>query len=261
MSLSTGKQILRRSWDAIPMSDTVIARVNALGADQPEELTFLDRHGRLIGDNDTPGMSVEYRPTTAPESEVQPAQPLNPLADPQFADADDFEEHPNPVAAAADPPCTFPKWTMHRFLPQTTLPKLQEWLRTISMIPSQSSQCHTPRPYHPLCIRRPWHPRVPRTQRRPMRPADPRGSKHRQKHTSRACQAPMHKQNAGFQTTMAEIETTVPQELGKTPRHRHHLRHHYYPHGNDCKRVKECGRWLFAHCTRMFSCECLEAFY
>ena len=36
----------------IPMPDTVIARVNTLGGDQPEQLIFTDRHGRLIGDND-----------------------------------------------------------------------------------------------------------------------------------------------------------------------------------------------------------------
>ena len=54
MALSTGKKIIRRSWDVIPMPDTVIARVNTLGGDQPEQLTFTDRHGRLIGDTDAP---------------------------------------------------------------------------------------------------------------------------------------------------------------------------------------------------------------
>jgi hypothetical protein len=29
MALNTGKKITRRSWDMIPMPDTVIARVNA----------------------------------------------------------------------------------------------------------------------------------------------------------------------------------------------------------------------------------------
>jgi hypothetical protein len=54
MALSTGKKIIRRSWDVIPMPDTVIARVNTLGtSDQPEQLIFTDRHGRLIGDGDT----------------------------------------------------------------------------------------------------------------------------------------------------------------------------------------------------------------
>jgi hypothetical protein len=41
--------------DAIPMPDTVIACVNALGNDQPEQLIFTDRHGYLIGDTEFPG--------------------------------------------------------------------------------------------------------------------------------------------------------------------------------------------------------------
>jgi hypothetical protein len=52
LALSTGKKIIRRSWDVVPMLDTVIARVNTLGSDQPKELIFTDRHGCLIGDSD-----------------------------------------------------------------------------------------------------------------------------------------------------------------------------------------------------------------
>ena len=53
MALSSSKKkIIRRSWDAIPMLDTVIAHINALGSDQPEQLTFTNCHGRLIGDSD-----------------------------------------------------------------------------------------------------------------------------------------------------------------------------------------------------------------
>jgi hypothetical protein len=52
MALGFGKKIVRRSWDAIPMPDTVIYRVNTLGSDQPPQLTFTDRHGRLVGDSD-----------------------------------------------------------------------------------------------------------------------------------------------------------------------------------------------------------------
>jgi hypothetical protein len=55
MSLNTGKKIVCRSWDVIPMPDVVIARVNALGSDQPRQMTFTDRHGRLIGDIEIPG--------------------------------------------------------------------------------------------------------------------------------------------------------------------------------------------------------------
>ena len=52
MALNTGKKITRRNWDVIPMPDLVIARVNALGSDQPKQLTFTDCHGRLIGEVD-----------------------------------------------------------------------------------------------------------------------------------------------------------------------------------------------------------------
>jgi hypothetical protein len=55
MALNTGKKITRRNWNVIPMLDLVIARVNALRSDQPKQLTFTDRHGRLIGDVDIPG--------------------------------------------------------------------------------------------------------------------------------------------------------------------------------------------------------------
>jgi hypothetical protein len=60
MALNTGKKIIRCSSDVIPMPDTVIARVNTLGSDQPKQLIFVtDRQGRLIGNtNDarTPGV-------------------------------------------------------------------------------------------------------------------------------------------------------------------------------------------------------------
>jgi hypothetical protein len=35
MALNTGKKITHQSWDVIPMPDTVIARVNALGPTNP----------------------------------------------------------------------------------------------------------------------------------------------------------------------------------------------------------------------------------
>jgi hypothetical protein len=56
MSLQTMKKIVRRSWDSIPMPDTVIARVNKLGKDEPEQFIFTDRSGRLIGDVELPGV-------------------------------------------------------------------------------------------------------------------------------------------------------------------------------------------------------------
>jgi hypothetical protein len=59
MAPNTGKKIVRRSWDVIPMPDVVIARVNAFGSDQPCQMTFTDRHGRLIGDIEIPGVDSD----------------------------------------------------------------------------------------------------------------------------------------------------------------------------------------------------------
>jgi hypothetical protein len=54
MALNTRKKITRRSWDVIPLPDTVIARVNALGTDQPEQLIFTNQGGRPIRDVEIP---------------------------------------------------------------------------------------------------------------------------------------------------------------------------------------------------------------
>jgi hypothetical protein len=59
MALNTGKKIVCRSWDVIPMLDVVITRANALGSDQPRQMTFTDRHGRLIGDIEIPGVDSD----------------------------------------------------------------------------------------------------------------------------------------------------------------------------------------------------------
>ena len=45
MALNSGKKITQYSWDVIPMPDPMITRVNALGADQLEQLVFMDQHG------------------------------------------------------------------------------------------------------------------------------------------------------------------------------------------------------------------------
>jgi hypothetical protein len=62
MALNIGKKIIWHSWDVIPMPDMVITRVNMLGNDQPEQLIFTNRHGRLIGDTndaDIPGVDFD----------------------------------------------------------------------------------------------------------------------------------------------------------------------------------------------------------
>jgi len=52
LNLKTGDVIVRYSYAEVPMPDEVIERVNYLGRDQPELITFTDRHGNGIGDND-----------------------------------------------------------------------------------------------------------------------------------------------------------------------------------------------------------------
>jgi hypothetical protein len=52
-NLITARVIVRRYWTIIPTNDGVIARVNRLGADQPQLLTFYNRLNREIRDQDT----------------------------------------------------------------------------------------------------------------------------------------------------------------------------------------------------------------
>jgi hypothetical protein len=66
MALNTGKKIVRRSWDKIPMPESVLARVNELGSDQPALMTFTDRHGRLIGDVEISGVTEATDDTQIP---------------------------------------------------------------------------------------------------------------------------------------------------------------------------------------------------
>ena len=59
MSLASGKKITRYSWDAIPMTDTVIRRVNQLGRGQTKRFIFTDQKGRLIGNVELTGVDGE----------------------------------------------------------------------------------------------------------------------------------------------------------------------------------------------------------
>jgi hypothetical protein len=60
MSLVTAKPVSRRTWDEIPMPDSVIQRVNELGKDQPEQFIFTDRKGRAIGDIEPAQAIMKY---------------------------------------------------------------------------------------------------------------------------------------------------------------------------------------------------------
>jgi hypothetical protein len=61
MALNTRKNIVRGSWDVILMPNLVISIVNALGRDQPQQMTFTDIHCCLIGDIEILGVDAyEY---------------------------------------------------------------------------------------------------------------------------------------------------------------------------------------------------------
>jgi hypothetical protein len=62
MALNTVTNIVRRIWDVISMPDLVITRVNALGSEYPQQMTFTDRHGRLIRDIEIPGADANEDP-------------------------------------------------------------------------------------------------------------------------------------------------------------------------------------------------------
>jgi hypothetical protein len=96
MSLATGQRLLRRTWDILPMPNSVVNRVNTL----PKVLTFTDRKGRPIGDikplgpdddldNDTngeiPGVDagVNHTPQVTDGTEIDIAQPGNAVINPQ----------------------------------------------------------------------------------------------------------------------------------------------------------------------------------
>jgi hypothetical protein len=125
MALNTGKKIIRRSWDVIPIPDLVIALVNALCSDQPHHMTFTDRHGCLIGDIEVPGVDsgeeedahfpgvepvieddieipgvdVEGSEDSAPQS-VEINDPTIPQDDPTPIQVAPIQEMPSPQASA-----------------------------------------------------------------------------------------------------------------------------------------------------------------
>ena len=52
------------------MPDTVVARVNELGKNEPEQFVFADRSSRLIGDNELPGVDGDENETPQDEDDV-----------------------------------------------------------------------------------------------------------------------------------------------------------------------------------------------
>jgi hypothetical protein len=152
MALNYGKKIVRRSWDVFPLPDVVINRVNELGKDQPRLMTFTDRHGRLIGDMEIPGVDstkdeAAYFPGVVPviadAIEIQGVDVTGPKAldevpapHVEIYDPNDIpHDHPAPIEVV--PAQAVP-------VPAPVAPPVETGLRRSTRVRTQASQCYTP---------------------------------------------------------------------------------------------------------------------
>jgi hypothetical protein len=155
MALNSGKKIVHRSWDVIPMPDLVIDRVNALGRDQPQHMTFTDRHGCLIGDVEIPGVDDEkenddHLPRVFPvlvddiditgvDMEGTETQDAVPAAQVEIDDLCIHHANPDPIETA--PTQEAPRTETPA---PVTLPAQAPELRISTRVRSQENQGYTP---------------------------------------------------------------------------------------------------------------------
>ena len=86
MSHKSAKNITRRSWDTIPMPDTVIARVNKISCNEPNKFIFTDRIVCPVGDVETTGVD---RDTDYINKNKAPQDPPC-----KFQETEEIEEEP-----------------------------------------------------------------------------------------------------------------------------------------------------------------------
>lgn len=78
LTLKNNTVVTRYSWDAIPITQAVIDRVTLLAKDQPEDLTFTDRHGNPIGELELTGVGgLELDETEPTELNQEPNENQN----------------------------------------------------------------------------------------------------------------------------------------------------------------------------------------
>jgi hypothetical protein len=155
MALNSGKKIVRRSWDVIPMPDLVFDRFNALGRAQPQHMTFTDRHGRLISDVEIPGVDAEeddddHLPgvglVIADDNEitgvdVEGTETQDAVPDPQVVITDLDIRHADPAPIEVAPTQAEPRTETPA---PVTLPAQAPELRRSTRVRSQSNQGYTP---------------------------------------------------------------------------------------------------------------------
>jgi hypothetical protein len=155
MALNSGNKIFHCSWDIIPMSDIVIDRVNVLGRDHPQHMTFTNIHGRLIGDVEIPGVDDQeddddHLPGVVPliandieitGVDVEGTETQDAVTAPQV-DNDDLDIHhagaaPIEVAPTQEEPRT-------ETPAPVSLPEQAPELRRPTRVRSQTNQGYTP---------------------------------------------------------------------------------------------------------------------
>jgi hypothetical protein len=152
MALNFGNKSVRHSWDMIPMPDFVINLGNELGKDQPRLMTFTDRHGRLIGDMEIPGVDStedkdDYFPGVTPviadvieipRLDVAGPEALDEVPAPQVEIYDPNNiphDHPAPIEVV-------PAQAVPVLAP--VAPPAETGLRRSTRIRTQASQGYTP---------------------------------------------------------------------------------------------------------------------
>jgi hypothetical protein len=155
MDLNSGKKNVRHSWDVIPMPDLVIDRVNALCRDQPQHTTFTDRHRRLIGDVEVPGVEDQKEDDDHPPGvvpvitddieitgvDVEGTETQDAVLAPQV-EIDDLDiHHSNPAPIEVEPTQEEPRTETPA---PVALPAQAPELRRSTRVRSQTNQGYTP---------------------------------------------------------------------------------------------------------------------
>jgi hypothetical protein len=137
------------------MPGLVIDRVNALGRDQPQHMTFTDRHGRLIGDVEIPGVENQEEdddnlpgvvPVIADDIEitgvdVEGTETQDAVPAPQI-EIDDLDiHHADPAPIEVAPTQEEPRTETSA---PVALPAQAHELRRSTSVRSQTNQGYTP---------------------------------------------------------------------------------------------------------------------
>ena len=81
MSLNLANNITIRSWDTIPMPDTVLARVNKLACNEPNQFILTERRDRPIEDAEITGLDRDTDDINENQAPQYPPHKLQAIED------------------------------------------------------------------------------------------------------------------------------------------------------------------------------------